>query len=283
MKEIKRENSLMDIVGDELPKALDIARRGATSDKDRQLLSRVAIACELAAFNLLFDGVSSDLVRSIAGNAFDLTQAMPSRTDDPVMSRVIRTLELGALAACAGRLDDYRACQPDQVIPEPKEERWDRHVFFTVARCWVSLFTGEGVTGVPKAVTRLRRQQIRAEKTLFYNATLDNMLGEVDGVPIRNVGLRLIALYNLAKATELVAKSLMGECTSETMTRIETYFQEVAKAAQHSGDAPIEVLSHWLRGAVCTMDGLDLLKRMTQADPEVSETLARDKSPVPFL
>jgi len=217
---------------------------------DGALLDRLATAYELAAIEglgaFLQTSPSGDTMREqfVAGasRAYELRRlfAIP----EPDNERIFHVLHLSSLACCGDRWSDIRRwyVENPQAIMSPSvaDQPWRQRLLFRLFDCWVRLFRKKGwddLDRVREIIAGLREDQRE-----FEQADLDSGSNEKD----RASALRLIAFYNWAKATELLAKFVLQGEPRGIIASLDKHFEAATEASRACGDAQLEVLMRWL-------------------------------------
>jgi len=223
------------------------------------VLERVAMAYELAAIEgldaLLHPSDEPESSRlqgqALAGafRSFELRQCcqVPAQNE----ARVFHVLHLASLGFCGDRWPDVRRWINDHAAeseaPSVADVSWDKRVLFRLFDCWVRLFrkrNWDDVDRVRETVAGLREDQKAFER---------EVLGSADGRDAKAVAYRLISLYHWAKATEILAVyTLQGE-PANVRSELDQHFEKARTHAADSGDAPLDVLLHWLHLAAVRM------------------------------
>ena len=181
----------------------------AESNIDEQLLERVAMAFELAAIEGLDElsrpaGDNQALRnQTIAASfrAFSVRRllSVPIETHD----RLFFILQLSAIAYCGDRWSDLRRWLKEQKdaleIPSVAGVSWDHRLLYRLFDCWIRLFRKNGwddLDRIREIIAGLRSDQEIHEQRRFRSKS---ETGD------RAIALRLMALYNWAKATEVLA------------------------------------------------------------------------------
>ena len=116
-----------------------------------------------------------------------------------------------------------------------RDSSWDVRVMWTLNVSWDviadALESGdyEGIRSVLDEIRDLREDQKKCERELLADTQ------KKDGVTI---ALRLIALYNWLKATEITAQLIIGEIDNEN-DRINYHFDLAVDAAKSAGDVDL--------------------------------------------
>lgn len=217
---------------------------------DGDLLRRTAMAYEMAAIEglpaFLNLSTENDELRKqcVAGawRTFELRRLfeVPGLTEE----RIFHVLHLSALAYCGDRWSDIRRWYLDHAgsIAEPSaaDQPWHYRLLFRLFDCWVRLFRKKGwddLDRVREIVAGLREDQRQYERS-----SLDSGFEEQD----RAMALRLIAFYNWAKATELLARYVLQGEPGGINALLDKHFEAATDAATAAGDAQLEVLMRWL-------------------------------------
>ena len=224
---------------------------------DDDLLQRLAMAYEMAAIEGLsaFVTLSSveDSLRNqcVAGasRTFELRRLfeVPERVEE----RLFHVLHLSALAYCGDRWSDIRrwyAENPNALVePSAADQPWHYRLLFRLFDCWVRLFRKQGwddLDRIREIIAGLREDQREFEKTSLASGS---------NAQNRAMALRLIAFYNWAKATELLAKYVLQGEPRGINALLDKYFEAAIDAAITAGDAQLEVLVRWLHAAARQM------------------------------
>lgn len=224
---------------------------------DADLLERLALAYEMAAIEGLpaFLNLSQadDELRKqcIAGasRAFELRRlfAVP----ELITERIFHVLHLAALAYCGDRWSDVRRWfseNPESTAePSAADQPWHYRLLYRLFDCWVRLLRKKGwddLDRIRETIAGLREDQRQFEKT-----SLESGSNEQDRV----MALRLIAFYNWAKATELLAKYMLQGEPRGINAQLDKHFEAATNAAATAGDAQLEVLMRWLHATARQM------------------------------
>ncbi len=224
---------------------------------DGDLLHRLAMAYEMAAIEgltaLLNLSTAEAALREqcVAGawRAFELRRLF--EVPDAVEERIFHVLHLSALAYCGDRWSDIRRWYVENgcSIAElsAADQPWHYRLLFRLFDCWVRLFRKKGwddLDRIREIVAGLREDQRQYERT-----SLDSGSNERD----RAMALRLIAFYNWAKATELLAKYVLQGEPRGINALLDKHFEAAAEAATAASDAQLEVLMRWLHATARQM------------------------------
>ncbi len=217
---------------------------------DQDLLHRLALAYEMAAIEGLpaFLNLSRDeddlRKQCVAGawRTFELRRLFS--VPEPVEERIFHVLHLAGLAYCGDRWSDIRRwfTENPESITEPSvaDKPWHDRLLYRLFDCWVRLFRKKGwddLDRIHETIAGLREDQQQFEKP-----SLDNGSNMQD----RAMALRLIAFYNWAKATELLAKYVLQGEPRGINAQLDKHFEAATDAAAAGGDAQLEVLMRWL-------------------------------------
>ncbi|MFW6253914.1 MAG: DEAD/DEAH box helicase [Chitinivibrionales bacterium] len=224
---------------------------------DEDLLSRLAMAYELAAIeglpSLISLAVGEDTLRQqcVAGASRTFALRRLFNIPELVMERLFHVLHLSALAYCGDRWSDIRrwyAEHPESIVePSAAGQPWHYRLLFRLFDCWVRLFRKKGwndLDRIREVISGLREDQRQYELTSLNcgSSTQDRVMA-----------LRLIAFYNWAKATELLAKYMLQGEPRGINAQLDKHFEAATEAAAASGDAQMEVLMRWLHATARQM------------------------------
>lgn len=220
------------------------------SSDEEDLLKRMALAYEMAAIEglpaFLNQVPEQDSLRlqCIAGawRAFEFRRLLPPPSLE--VERIFHVLHLASLAYCGDRWSDIRRWfveNPEAVsIPSVVDQPWDQRVLYRLFECWVRLLRKDGwddLDRIREIIAGLREDQQQYEKT-----SLDSGSNAHD----RAMALRLIAFYNWAKATELLACYVLQGEPRGIHAMLDKHFEAATESGAVSGDASLEVLMRWL-------------------------------------
>ena len=222
-------------------------------DTDDDLLRRLAMAYEMAAIeglraflNPAFDdkGLREQCAAG-AWRAFELRRLF--RLPEKAEERIFHILHLSALAYCGDRWSDLRRWYNENEgiihVPSVAEATWDRRLLYRLFECWIRLLRKKRWDDLG----RIREiiAGLRADQKTYESGVLTHDSNAAD----RAMALRLIALYNWAKGTELLAKYMLQGEPAGIDALLDKHFDAGVGAAAASGDAHIEVLLRWLHAA----------------------------------
>jgi len=222
-------------------------------DSDDELLERLALAYEVAATegldSLLHPSTDNEALQiqaqSGAWRAFEIRRLIevPEDTDE----RIFHVLHLASLAYCGDRWSDLRRWIKENhsalKAPSVAKEPWDKRVLYRLFACWVRLFrknSWDDLHRIHEIIAGLRKDQEEYEQEAFSSD---------DGQKDRVMALRLVALYNWAKATELLATYVLQGTPAGINAALNRHFDLAIEAAPGSRDAAFEVLLKWLQVA----------------------------------
>lgn len=243
------------LVGRAVGRQMRLAFNERTGDGD--LLRRLAMAYEMAAIEglpaFLSLSTTDDELRKqcIAGasRSFELRRLfeVPLAPEE----RIFHVIHLSALAYCGDRWSDIRRWYAENAngITEPStaDQPWHYRLLFRLFDCWVRLFRKKGwddLDRIREIVAGLREDQRQYER-----ASLDSGSNAQD----RAMALRLIAFYNWAKASELLAKYVLQGEPRGINALLDKHFEAATDAAAAGGDAQLEVLMRWLHATARQM------------------------------
>ncbi len=222
-------------------------------DDDDDVLYKLASAYELAAIEGLdaFLNPTSDQdelreqCAAGAWRAFDLLRLLDVPQQDE--ARIFHILHLSALAYCGDRWSDLRRWyneNPDLTgIPSTVDVAWHYRVLYRLFECWVRLFRKNGwndLHNIQRIVDDLRTDQQSYEATALDSGS---------DIEDQTMALRLIGLYHLAKATELLAIYVVQGEPVSISTLLDKHFEAAAKAASIAIDPQLELIIRWLHAA----------------------------------
>lgn len=217
---------------------------------DQDLLQRLAMAYEMAAIEGLpaFLGFSpeQDELRNqcVAGawRTFEIRRLLtvPTNPDE----RIFHVLHLASLAYCGDRWSDIRRWFADNPasIDEPTvaDQPWHYRLLYRLFDCWVRLLRKKGwddLDRIREIIAGLREDQREYEASSLKSGT---------DAGDRAMALRLIAFYNWAKATELLAKYVLQGEPRGINALLDKHFEAAVDASLANGDGQMEVLMRWL-------------------------------------
>ena len=217
---------------------------------DDDLLRRLAMAYEMAAIeglraflNPAFDdkGLREQCAAG-AWRVFELRRLF--RLPEKAEERIFHILHLSALAYCGDRWSDLRRWYNENEgiihVPSVAEATWDRRLLYRLFECWIRLLRKKRWDDLD----RIREiiAGLRADQKTYESGVLTHDVNAAD----RAMALRLIALYNWAKGTELLALYMLQGEPAGIRTLLDKHFEAGVGAAAASGDAQTEVLLRWL-------------------------------------
>lgn len=221
------------------------------SEEDDRLLKRLLMAYEIAAVEGLseFLSISSEnqnlKTQCIAGawRAFEIKRLFEVPQD--TNKRIYHVLHLSALAYCGDRWSDiqrwYTENQDFISTPSVADQSWDNRLLYRLYSCWIRLIRKKGwddLDRIREIIAGLREDQEEFES---------KSLGKESGN--EKMALRLIALYNWAKSTELLAKFILQGEPRAINPLLDKHFEAAINAAIAGGDAQLEILMRWLHAA----------------------------------
>lgn len=225
--------------------------------EDESCLERVALAYELAAIEGLDElsrpagenQILRDQCVAASFRAFDIRRVLPVPTG--TLDRLFFVLQLSAIAYCGDRYSDlrrwYREQEETTGVPSVASIEWDRRILYRLFDCWVRLFRKSGwddLGRICEIITGLRDDQKLHEESRFDNGS---------NARDRAIALRLAALYNWAKGTEILAQYILQGTPGDPFGILDKHFEAGIKAAGASGDAQHEVVLRWLHATARIM------------------------------
>lgn len=128
-------------------------------------------------------------------------------------------------------------------VPSVADATWYRRLLFRWFKCWVRLFRKDSwydLDPIRKIITGLWEDQKTHEKTRLSNGPADEN---------RAIALQLIYLHHWAKATEILAESMLQKQPSAVFDNLDKHFEFGIKAAAASKNAKHKLLLRWLNAA----------------------------------
>jgi superfamily II DNA/RNA helicase len=220
------------------------------SSSDEELLSKLAMAYEMAAIEGLNDFINPasddnkmrEQCAAGAHRAFEIRRLfnLPDKDEE----KVLHILHLSSLAYCGDRWSDLRRWynENDNIfdVPSVSDSDWNHRLLYRIFDCWIRLFRKKGwddLDRIREIVAGLREDQKTYESSVLKNASV---------AEDRANALRLIALYHWAKGTELLAKYMLQGDPVGIITLLDKHFESAIDAATAGADAQLEVLMRWL-------------------------------------
>ena len=225
---------------------------------DSSLLTRYAIAYELMAVEyaeaLLVpaESVQENEMREKAEAAsqavFRVKRAFKLPRD--YEKRIYHILNLASVAYAAEQWADIqrwlRIHANDISLPDSPSQKWDSRLLFQLFECWVSLFRKEGredLNRISKIIIQLQAEQRDYERSFIESA----------GKSARTAAFRLVAFYQWAKATELLAQYMLQGTPIDIEVRLAEHFKAAQQMALVSNAHELELLLRWLHVAARRM------------------------------
>ena len=224
---------------------------------DSRLLERAALAYELAAIEGLDElsrpagenAALRDRAAAASFRAFEIRRLLPLPSDSH--DRLFFVLQISAAAYCGDRWTDLRRWFNEEdaaaTTPSVADVSWDQRLLYRLFDCWVRLFRKEGwddLDRIHETIAGLRADQRTHEEELLSN---DSHAVE------RAMALRLVALYNWAKATETLATYMLQGEPADPFATFDKHFEAAIQAATASGDPQLEVVLRWLHATARIM------------------------------
>ena len=224
---------------------------------DIRLLERAALAYELAAVEGLDElsrpagqnAALRDQAIAASYRSFEIRRLLPLPTD--VHDRLYFVLQISATAYCGDRWTDlcrwFSEDEAASATPTVADVPWDRRLMYRLFDCWVRLFRKEGWDDLD----RIREiiAGLRADQDTYEQQVLRNDSNSAD----RAMALRLVALYNWAKATETLATYMVQGEPADPFGSFDKYFDAAIRAGNASRDAQLEMVLRWLHAAARVM------------------------------
>jgi len=221
-------------------------------DTDEDLLSRLAMAYEMAAIEGLDDFLNptsdaQELREQCAAGAYRAFELLRLFTlPDTDEQKVLHILHLSAMAYCGDRWSDLRRWYNENdvfQIPSVADVNWHYRLLYRLFECWVRLFRKkrwDDLDRIREIIAGLREDQ---------NTYESEVLNGPSNAGDRAMALRLIALYHWAKGTELLAKYMLQGEPVGIVALLDKHFESAIDAATAGADAQLEVLMRWLHAA----------------------------------
>ncbi len=224
---------------------------------DESLLNRVAMAFELAAIEGLDELISPtgenqalhNQAMAASFRTFEFLRLFPVPTE--MLSRLFFVLKLSAVAYCGDRWPDlkrwYREHKTALNVPSVVDAEWDQRLLYRLFECWVRLFRKEGwddLDRIREIIAGLRSDQRVYEERFLQNGS---------GMGKRASACRLVALYNWARGTEIIAGYMLQGEPGEPSGLLDKHFEAGIRAVAASGDMQHEMVLRWLHAAVRIM------------------------------
>ena len=218
--------------------------------RDKDLLQRLGLAYEMAAIEglaaFIRQSPDQDALRlqCVAGawRSYELQRLLPIPTAPE--ARVFHVLHLSSLAYCGDRWSDIRRWftenPPAVACPSVADRPWHYRLLYRLFECWIRLLRKEGwddLDRIREIIAGLREDQREFEKTSLNNGS---------DAEDRAMALRLIAFYNWARATELLARYMLQGEPRGINSLLDKHFEAAVDAASACGDAQMDVLMRWL-------------------------------------
>jgi len=220
-------------------------------------LKRLAMAYEVAAIEGMDDFINhtdnDELISQfIAGSsrAFELTIAFGITKDDAQF--MFNLLHLSSLACCGDCCSDlwhiYDEFSEDiERLSLEQVVEWDKRILFRLINCWVSLFRKNSwheLTTITSSIAKLRDEQATYEEG-YLNADSNNENNAK--------AMRLMSLYQWAKATELLSLYMLHGEPADIKAQLDAHFHLAIEIAANGGDAQLYVLLRWLHASADKM------------------------------
>lgn len=219
-------------------------------------VAKMAMAYEIPAIenigsftNYADESCDRGLFVASAWRCFDLYTSMS--IPEVFNEKVFFVLRVCSMAYCGERWNDLKKWYLDNIelLYDDSEDLcddcWDTKILKTVYRCWLRLFVKkdwEDLSQVAVEIIALRQLQNSYEKEYLDSAS-DSQYS----------ALVLVALYHLAKSTELLATYMMQGEPIGIHGQLDKHFENAIESANCSNDVELETLLRWLSCASLQM------------------------------
>lgn len=217
-----------------------------------EVIGNVATAYELAAIEGLSEVLHSSQseeseglrsqARAGAHKAFGLYRVLPIATK--IDHRIFHVLHLAGLACCGERWTDLRHWLRDSPqateIPSVVDAQWDEKLLYRLFDCWIRLLrknSRDDIDQIPEIVHGLRNDQSKFEPLFIEKHS---------GMDKKAMALKLMALYHLAKATEMLAVFMLQGEPVDIDSELDHHFEAAIKASRSCRDIQLEMVLNWL-------------------------------------
>ena len=228
--------------------------------EDNDLLDRMLSAYERIALEGIQEAVNNgadkhsfrDQILLASSRAFAIRQlkAIPHQRTE----RTLHVLRLSALACCGDRLEDlqlwYKDRAADLAALSDVGGSWDEQLMSQLLDGWVLIFRRgvcEERERVDEMVAALRDAQLQMEERVFDEAGQGSRDAQF---------LRLLALYNWSRATELVGLYMLREISvdpAEFLKLLSPHFDASIQAAAEASDIQLGEILRLLHASVAVM------------------------------
>jgi replicative superfamily II helicase len=228
---------------------LNLSAQVSAAEED--LFQRMALAYEMAAIEglpaFIRQSPEQDALRKQcaagAWRAFAFRRLSP--VPQATANRLFHVLHLASQAYCGDRWSDIRRWfveNPAAIeTPSVAEQPWDRRLLYRLFDCWVRLLRKNGwddLDRIRETIAGLREDQREFERGSFSNESNSQD---------RAMALRLVALYNWARATELLGRYMLQGEPRGIHALLDKHFEAATEAGMLAGDATLEMLMRWLQ------------------------------------
>ena len=220
---------------------------------EEDLLQRVALAYEMAAIEglpaFIRQAPEQDALRKQcaagAWRAFAFRRLAP--VPQNTANRLFHVLHLASQAYCGDRWSDIRRWfveNPAAIeTPSVAEQPWDRRLLYRLFDCWVRLLRKNGWDDLDRI--RETIAGLREDQREFERDSINTGSNSQD----RAMALRLVSLYNWARATELLGRYMLQGEPRGIHALLDKHFEAATEAGMLAGDATLEMLMRWLQAA----------------------------------
>ncbi|ORU93733.1 MAG: hypothetical protein A6F72_07600 [Cycloclasticus sp. symbiont of Poecilosclerida sp. N] len=221
---------------------------------DEEALKRLAIAYEMVSIegmHAFINPAGNDELcdQFLAGSrrAFEINRVLATPENDD-LKFIFHLLHLSALAYCGDCWTDLKHIYDDssdkiRKLSSKKKSEWDDRILFGLFTCWVSLFrknSWKDLNKISNSISLLRKEQQEYEaKYLSASSNSENKIK----------AMRLMSLYNWAKASELLSLYMLQGAPSDIKVKLDKHFNLAIKISSDGGDVQLEILLRWLHAS----------------------------------
>lgn len=221
---------------------------------DEEALKRLAMAYEMVAIEGMHDFINHtdndelcDQFLAGSRRAFEINRVLDAPENDD-LKFIFHLLHLSALAYCGDCWTDLTHIYDDssdkieQLLSKQVAE-WDQRILSSLFTCWVSLFrknSWQDLSQISTSIAQLREEQKKHEEE-YLNAD-SNSENQIKA-------MRLMSLYNWAKASELLSLYMLQGEPADIKVQLDKHFNLAIKISSDGGDVQLEILLRWLHAS----------------------------------